>query len=85
MIHEKQGCVAHTKYILAKSSGPGYSKLTISLVNVSLKFQTLRAEIRQYVLLKNVKILLHCKKTFIIFSTKNTSVFGYIVIKYLTS
>ena len=33
-------------------SGPGCSKLTTSLVNVSLKFQTLISEICQYFLLK---------------------------------
>ena len=31
-----------------KITGPGCSKLTMSLVNVSLKFQTLISEIRQY-------------------------------------
>ena len=36
----------------ATQPGPGCSKLTTSLVNVSLKFQTLIAEICQYVLLK---------------------------------
>ena len=34
------------------SSGPGCSKLMTSLVNVSLKFQTLISEICQYFLLK---------------------------------
>ena len=33
-------------------SGPGCSKLTTSLVNVSLKFQTLISELCQYFLLK---------------------------------
>ena len=33
-------------------SGPGCSKLMTSLVNVSLKFQTLISEIRHYFLLK---------------------------------
>ena len=49
-------------------SGPGCSKLTTSLVNVSLKFQTLISQILQYFLLKNVRSfciakvsLLHCK------------------------
>ena len=37
-------------------------QLTTSLVNVSLKFQTLISEISQYVLLKNVKILSCCKQ-----------------------
>ena len=34
------------------TSGPGRSKLTMSLVNVSLKFQTLISDICQYFLLK---------------------------------
>ena len=33
-------------------SGSGCSKLTTSLINVSLKFQTLISQIRQYFLLK---------------------------------
>ena len=65
-------------------SGPGCSKLTTSLVNVSLKFQTLISEIRQYFLLKKCEKLLHCK-SFSHFSTKNISIFGYLVLKHLTS
>ena len=42
-------------------SGPGCSKLTTSLVNVALKFQTIIPEIRQYFLLKKCEKLLHCK------------------------
>ena len=42
--------IPHIK--LAWNSGPGSSKLTTSLVNVSVKFQTLMCEIRQYFLLK---------------------------------
>ena len=47
-------------------SGPGCSKLTMSLVNILLKFQTLISEICHYFLLKKCEELLHC-----IFSTKN--------------
>ena len=36
----------------SKFSGPSCSKLTTSLVNVSLKFQTLISQIRRYFLLK---------------------------------
>ena len=43
-------------------SGPGCSKLTTSLVNVSLKFQTLISQICQYFLLKKCEKLLQCKK-----------------------
>ena len=41
-----------------ESPGPGCSKLTTSLVNVSLKFQTLISEIWQYFLLKKCEKLL---------------------------
>ena len=44
-----------------KKSGPGCSKLTTSLVNVSLKFQTLISEICHYFLLKKCEKLLQCK------------------------
>ena len=44
-----------------KSTGPGCSKLTTSLVNASLKFQTLISEICQYFLLKKCEKLLQCK------------------------
>ena len=61
-------------------TGPGCSKLTMSLVNVSLKFQMLISQICQYFLLKKCE-----KKTSLIFSTKNISVFCYKVVKHLTS
>ena len=51
-------------------SGPGCSKLTTSLVNVSLKFQMLVSEICQYFLLKKSKKLLQCK-SFSHFVNKN--------------
>ena len=41
--------------------GAGCSKLTTSLVNVSLKFQMLISEICQYFLLKKCEKLLQCK------------------------
>ena len=43
------------------SSGPSCSKLTMSLVNDSLKFQTSVSNIRQYFLLKKCEKLLQCK------------------------
>ena len=64
-----------------KLAGPGCSKLKMSLFNVSLKFQTLIFQIRQHFLLKKCETA----KAFLIFSTKNTSVFGYKVVKHLTS
>ena len=67
-----------------KQSGPGCSKLTTSLVNVSLKFQMLISEICQYFLLKKCEKLLQCK-CFPNFFNKNFSVFGYKVVKYLTT
>ena len=41
--------------------GAGCSKLTTALVNVSLKFQMLISQIRQYFLLKKCERLLQCK------------------------
>ena len=63
------------------SSGPSGSKQMTSLVNVLLKFQTYISQIRQYFLLKKCEKLLQS----LIFSTKNFSVFGYKVVKHLTS
>ena len=73
-------------YWLTENSGPGCSKLMTSLVNVSLIFQTLISQIRvcQYFLFKKCEKRLHCK-SFSHFSTKNFSVFGYKVVKHLTS
>ena len=65
-------------------SGPGCSKLTTSLVNDLLKFQTLISQICHYFLLKKVKSFCSAKASLII-STKNFSVFGYEVVKHLTS
>ena len=65
-------------------TGPGCSKLKTSLVNVSLKFQTLISQICQYFLLENVKIFCSAKAS-LIFSRKNFSVFGYEVVKHLMS
>ena len=45
--------------------GPSCSKLTRSLVNVSLKFQTLILQIHCYFLLKKCENPLHCKYTVI--------------------
>ena len=56
--------------ILYYVSGPGCSKLTTSLVNVSLKFQTLISNIRQYFLLKKCEKLLQCKSFSHFFSKK---------------
>ena len=64
--------------------GAGCSKLTMSLVNETLKFQALISEICQYFLLKNVKSFGNAK-AFLVFSTKNISVFIYKVVKHLTS
>ena len=66
--------------ILENQPGPGCSKLTTSLVNEPLKFQTLISQIRQYFLLKNVRSFCIAKAS-LIFSTKNFSVFGYKVAK----
>ena len=63
------------------STGPSCSKLTTSLVNVSLKFQTLIAEILQNFLLKNCEKLLHCKSFSHFFQEKISM---HLVIKHLT-
>ena len=50
---EMSNSTVHTKItLLQHKSGPGCSKLMISLVNVSLKFQTLIFDKCQYFLLK---------------------------------
>ena len=67
-----------------RREGSGCSKLTTSLVNVSLKFQMLISEICHYFLLKKCEQLLQCK-SFSRFFNKNFSAFGYKVIKHLTS
>ena len=51
-------------------SGPSCSKLTTSLVNVSLNFQTLISEICQYFLLKKCEKLLQCKSLSHFFNKK---------------
>ena len=59
-------------------SGPCCSKLMMSLVNVSLKFQTLISQICQYFLLKKCEKLLQCK-SFSHFLQQKISV--YLVVK----
>ena len=66
------------------TTGPSCSKLTTSLVNEMLKFQTLISQICQYFLLKKCEKLLHCK-SFSHFFKKNIIVFCYKVVKHLTS
>ena len=65
-----------------KTAGPGCSKLTTSLVNVSLKFQMVISQIRQYFWFKKWDKL---AKASLIFSTKNISVFGNKDVKHLIS
>ena len=58
-------------------SGPDCSKLTTSLVNVLLKFQTLISNLHYYFLLKKYEKLLHCTaKASLLFSTKNIGAFS---------
>ena len=61
-------------------SGASCSKLKMSLVNDSLKFQMAILQIHCYFLLKKCENPLHSH-----FATKNNSVFAYIVRIYLTS
>ena len=65
--------------------GPGCSKLTTLLVNISLKFQTLATEIYQYFLLNKSEKLLHCKSFSHFLNKKNINLFGNEVVKHLTS
>ena len=86
VVPQFSGKSSKTKVLVAlkKISGPGFSKLTTPLVNVLLKFQMLISQIHQYFLLKKCEKLLQCK-SFSHFCNKNFSVFGYKVIKHLTS
>ena len=59
-------------------AGPGCSKLSTSLVNVSLNFQKFISQICQHFLLKKCVKLLHCKSFF--FFKQKSSV--YLVIKW---
>ena len=51
-------------------SGPGFSKLTTSLVKVSLNFQKLISQICQYFLSKKYEKLLQCKSFSYFFNKK---------------
>ena len=62
MLHKNHFNIKEKHYL---NSGPDCLKLTTSLINVSLKFQTLISQIYQYFLLKNVSA-----KASFIFSTK---------------
>ena len=69
---------------IGSQTGPGCSKLTTLLVNVSLKFQTLISNIHQYFCWKNVRSFCSAKAS-LIFSARNISVFGYKMVKHLMS
>ena len=60
-VHYREGCGFKFNPKEKQSPGPGCSKLTMSLVNVSLKFQTLISQISQYFLLEKCEKLLQCK------------------------
>ena len=70
--------------IAISKSGLGCSKVTASLVNVPLNFQTLISNIYQYFLWKKYEKLLQCR-SFSHFFNKNISVLDYKVVKHLTS
>ena len=53
------------------TSGPGCSKLTMPLVNETLKFQMLISQICQYLLLKKCEKLLQCKSFSHFFNKKS--------------
>ena len=58
--YASQGVWAYAP-VFGKRPGASCSKLTTSLVNVSLKFQTLILQIHCYFLLKKCENPLHCK------------------------
>ena len=71
--------IIHTYYTLysiinamesSKIPGPACSKLTTSLVNVSLLFQTLISQICQYICRKNVRSFCTAKAFLIFFNKK---------------
>ena len=72
------------QFSMHQRPGPGCSKLTTSLVNVSLNFQKLISQICQFFVEKNVRSFC-CAKASLIFSTKNFSVLGDKAVKHLTS
>ena len=74
--------IRHRLTSASAQSGAGCSKLTTSLVNVSLKFKTLILQIHCYFLLEKCENLLQCKR-FSHFSNKNNSVFDNVVSIYL--
>ena len=76
--------ICHFLFALLDILGPVVQKLAMSFVNVSLKFQMVISNICQYFLLKKCEKLLQCK-SFSHFFNKNFSVFGYKVLKHLTS
>ena len=65
-------------------SGSSCSKLTTSLVNETLKFQTLISQICQYFLLKKCEKLLQCKSFSHFFNRKYQCIWLRVV-KHLTS
>ena len=50
-----ENCQTVVQFFMHQRPGPGCSKLTTSLVNVSLNFQKLISQICQYFLLKKLK------------------------------
>ena len=68
-----------------KISGPSCSKLTMSLVNASLRFQNVISNICQYFLLRECVGGFCSAEASLIFSTRDFGVLGYIVAKHLMS
>ena len=68
--------LSQKNYPSAFSTGPSCSKLTTSLVNISLNFQKFISQICHHFLLKKCEKLLHCKSISHFFN-KKFSVFGY--------
>ena len=66
-----------TGILSTETSGPGSSKLTMSLVNISLKFQSVISNIHQFFVEKSVRSFCSAKAS-LIFSTK---ISVYLIIK----
>ena len=71
VVYEKNGRIQSPQTdAITCTTGPGCSKLTTSLVNISLKFQTLIFQIRQHFLLKKCENLFALQKLLSFFQQK---------------
>ena len=78
MFYRRFGHFQVNRYTYLSTPGPGCSKLTVSLVNVSLEFQMLISEICQYFLSKKCEKL---QKLLSFFNKNITKMSVYLAIK----